>query len=258
MKKTTTIKLGLLAAIAAAAIPQVQATQVCNHYDKVTMGKYVLLNNMWNKSESPNGWQCVENYNTTSPLSFGFYYNWPQNGKPYTVKAYPSMVIGWQYGFATSGANLPARIWENHNISTTGNTSITNAGVQNAAYDLWFHNTGSPGVNQEPTDELMVWTSTWGGANPLGSYQNDATIAGTTWAVWKGSVGARGVYTFKRKSNTSSWSYNLKDFIHYVVYTKSWMSNSKYLTGVQYGVEPFSTNGQTNFSVSNYKADVYK
>jgi hypothetical protein len=247
-----------VAAVAAVSAPKAEATKVCNHYDSVTLGKYILLNNMWNKSASPNGWQCVENHNTSAPLQFSFYYNWPQNGKPYTVKAYPSIISGWQYGIKSSNSGLPVVIWDNHNLSTTGATTISNAGVQNAAYDLWFHTKSNPGSNEEPSDELMVWTSTWGGANPLGSWQNDATIAGTTWAVYKGAVGSRGVYSFKRKSNTGSFSYNLRDFIHYAVYTKKWMVNTKYVTGVQYGTEPFSTNGNGSLKVTNYKMDVYK
>jgi xyloglucan-specific endo-beta-1,4-glucanase len=233
----------------------VRAASTCTDFGTIFVSKYFLNNNVWGQDSSPSGWNCIWNSNSTSPLNWGTSYNWPVNGNPYSVKAYPAVISGWHWGTWSNGSGLPTRIWDNKAVNTGASFSISNPGVQNVAYDCWFHTISNPTWQNNPTDELMIWTARYGGAGPLGTFQGNATIAGATWAVYRGNIGWN-VFSFVRTSNTTSWSFNIRDFIHYVVYTKGWMANSKYLTSVQFGTEVFSTNGQGQLNVTNYRVNV--
>ncbi|MGW9530774.1 GH12 family glycosyl hydrolase domain-containing protein [Paenibacillus terrae] len=54
-----------------------------------------------------------------------------------------------------------------------------------------------------------------------------------------------------RKSNTSSASFNIKNFTNYMIYTKKWMSNAKFVSSVEFGTEIFGSSGSMNISKWN-------
>lgn len=258
MKLHPKILAGCAALLGLAGLTQTaSAVQYCNDGGAIYVSKYIVLNNMWNKAKSPSGWQCVMNNNSGSPLNWQADYNWPVNGFPYEVKAYPAVISGWHWGSWSSSSGLPVRIWDNKKVTTTGTTAITNAGIQNIAYDLWFHTINNPVGNSTPSDEVMIWTGTYGGAGPIGTFQKNVTIGGTTWKLYK-STGqlAWNVFSYVRASNTSNAAVQLRDFVNDVTYNQKWMANSKFLTSVQFGTEPFSTNGNGKLVVTNYRCDV--
>ena len=183
----------------------------------------------------------------------GWSWDW-KNSNPNDVKAYPSIITGWQFSNnMTSGSGLPTRIWDDKNINTSVNYSLSANGNYNAAYDVWFHSTNALTGTSTPSDELMVWlnsTNAW----PLGSYVETATVGGTTWKLYRGThPSGWNVYSFVRTSNTSSSSLNLKDFINHVVYYKNWMSNSRYVTSVQFGTEIFTGSGRMHIYYEIWK-----
>ena len=238
-----------------AAVPAARGAATSDEFGTIFVSKYFLNNNVWGQGDSPSGWNAIWNSNSSSPVWWGTAYNWPVNGNPNSVKAYPSIVSGWHWGNWSNNSGLPVRIWDNKNVSTGGNFTLQNAGVQNVAYDCWFHTLANPTWEHQPSDELMIWVASYGGAGPLGTYQETVTIAGTLWNVYKGNIGWN-VYSFVRVSNTTSWSFNIRDFTNYVTYSKGWMSNAKFLTSVQFGTEVFSTNGSGQLDVGNYRVDV--
>ncbi|WP_341282030.1 glycoside hydrolase [Paenibacillus sp. FSL H8-0537] len=214
--------------------------------------KYYVFNNTWGSGTAGSGWWESIYYNNNSDM--GWSWDW-KNSNPNDVKAYPSIITGWQFSNnMTSGSGLPTRIWDDKNINTSVNYSLSANGNYNAAYDVWFHSTNALTGTSTPSDELMVWlnsTNAW----PLGSYVETATVGGTTWKLYRGThPSGWNVYSFVRTSNTSSSSLNLKDFINHVVYYKNWMSNSRYVTSVQFGTEIFTGNGRMH--IQNYSVTV--
>lgn len=222
------------------------------------VGKFIINNNTWGEQYSPGGHESTwstGNARSTGPVTWGAKYDWPVGDNPHQVKAYPSIFAGWQFGIWSRDSGLPARIADLRAVTTSGSIAITNPGVQNVAYDCWFHAIPNPGNKDRPTDELMIWVAHLGGAGPLGKLQGTATIGGTTWEVYKGEIGWN-VYSFVRKTNTESWQLDVRDFIRYVVATKHWMAPTKYLTSVQFGSEIFRTDGPASFEVKDYRCDV--
>ncbi len=214
--------------------------------------KYYLTNNTWGSDTAGSGWWQSIYYNSNTNM--GFSWDWKYQN-PYNVKGYPSIVSGWQWtnGY-TAGSGFPTRIWDNKNINASVNYSISASGAYNAAYDLWFHTTNNAQSNSTPSDEIMIWLNNTN-AGPMGTYQETVWLAGAQWDLYKGMHSSGwNVFSFVRKGNTSSSSMNLRDFIHHIVYSKGWMSNSKYVSSVQFGTEVFTGSG--NMHISNYSVNV--
>ncbi|MBE0340324.1 hypothetical protein E4V51_02815, partial [Paenibacillus sp. 28ISP30-2] len=120
-------------------------------------------------------------------------------------------------------------------------------GTYNAAYDVWFHETDKASWDSTPTDELMIWLNNTN-AGPAGTYVETVSLAGSNWDVYKGWIDAGSgkgwnVFSFVRKSNTNSASFNIKNFTDYMIYTKKWMSNAKFVSSVEFGTEIFDGGG---------------
>lgn len=232
----------------------------------VIKGKYYISDNQWGNTDGSHGWVSMWNWGTgQAGTSWGWGQQFSLTGLGYTVKAYPSCVLGWHWGYPTgypaAPTGLPARLWDNKNVNTGWNFTIdptTNA-TQNVSYDLWFHTESNP-LYETPSNELMVWLDRRGGAGPLGSYIEDVYLGGTTWMLYRSDDSATStpndgtVFSFVRKTNTASSTLNLRDFINYVVYSKGWMSNSKYLTSVQAGSELYVGSGK--FQTNSYYCNV--
>jgi hypothetical protein len=157
-------KVGSIVLAAAVLAPAfVGATTTCNNGGQIWVSKYILINNMWNAGCDTSGWECIWNSTSGSPLYWGTSYNWHTGCSKYQVKAYPSAVSGWFWGTWSSGSGLPVRIWDNHNVYTTGNYTISNPGIQDVSYDCWFHTSSSGGT---PSQEMMIWVGAYNGAGP--------------------------------------------------------------------------------------------
>jgi hypothetical protein len=98
----------------------------------------------------------------------------------------------------------------------------------------------------------MIWLYRSGGAGPLGTFQGTVTIAGTSWDLYRGNIGWN-VFSFIRRTNTTSATLHLQDFLNNLV-SRGWMSNTKYLTSIQAGTEVFVGNGQVDTDA--YTADI--
>jgi xyloglucan-specific endo-beta-1,4-glucanase len=245
----------LLGACATTPAPIAAPGSTAADYGTVVAAKYVINNNVWGKAHSPAGRESVYCTNDTSPVSWGTAYNWPVGDKPYQVKAFPSIISGWHWGTWSPNSGLPVRVADRRSVRTSGSYVLTNPGVQNVAYDCWFHAIDHPDNQSQPTDELMIWVARFGGAGPLGKLQGEVEIGGATWAVYKGEVGWN-VFSFVRASNVTAWQIDVRDFIDYLVATKGWMEKEKYLTSVQFGTEIFRSEGEGRLDVKDYRCDV--
>lgn len=257
MTKSKARRASVIGAVAACAIGMALSQQAAHAVlitvptdGEVTYGKYKLQNNQWGRSTG-SGWMGVWTWDNTTAWSA----NWDWTGDANTVKVWPSMVMGWNWGTWTANSGLPTRIWDNKNVNTTYAYNLTGTNKLNVSYDLWFDTNPNLG-NASPTDEVMIWGYRSGGPGPIGVNQGDVTVAGTTWELWKGKNGTSNVFSFVRKTNTNSMNLNLRDFTWFLVYDKKWMTNDKYLISVQAGTEVFTSVGTGQINVTSYSCNV--
>jgi hypothetical protein len=217
--------------------------QVCTPFGTVTMGKYWINNNLWGQS-SGSGTQCVwGNSVSGNTISWGTSWNW--SGQSNQVKSFSSSVLGWHWGWMIGNTGLPTQLSANRNVNTSWQYTVNANGTFNVAYDGWFHTIPNPTFENQPTDELMIWTYRAGGAGPAGTLQGRVTLAGTQWDLYRGVVGSWNVFSYVRVTNATNVSFNIRDFTSDLV-NRGWMSNTKYLTSVQAGTEVFIGSGTLN------------
>jgi hypothetical protein len=223
----------------------------CNTWGKIFFGKYYAHNSKWGNTNNGwgQGWQCVGRESTNTSNAWKADFDWWNNPNisddEWHIKAFPSCVVGWQWGYANSDrGGLPVQLSANKNVTTSWNYSINASNWKgNAIYDLWLDWSQSPGGH--PTDEIMIFLNYSSGAAPTGGYQGTAYLAGANWNVYK-SNGSWQIISFVRQSQTNSVSnMNIRDFLNYASQTKNWISRSKYLISVQAGHEIWRGKGNT-------------
>lgn len=220
------------------------------------VGGYLLNNNVWGKDKSPKGWEVIENIHfERKTLDWTVRYDWPVGTDKYAVKCYPSVVTGWQWGLWSTDGRLPRTVSTLKRVTTGATAKTVNPGVQNAAYDLWFHPAGpKPEGQVKPSDELMIWMASHGGAGPLGKLHEKVTIGGVEWALYIGDIGWK-VFSFIRPKNASSWEIDANAFIQHLV-KAGHLAPDKQLTSVQFGTEVFQSPGEGKFVVDDYFVEI--
>lgn len=209
-------------------------------------------NNTWGQDSSPAGWS--ESITTNSSTAWRTDFNWPSGANNNSVKAYPSAVLGWHWGWHFQNTGLPVQLSANRDINTTYAYSVNfGGGVGNVAYDIWLHTQSNPNL-ENPSDEIMIWVNSTGGAGPISQQPviSNLNIAGSTWNLHRGNIGWN-VWSFIRTGNSGSGSFNIKAFTDYLRANQG-MSSAKYLTSVQFGTEIFRGTG--NLNVTNYNTTV--
>jgi hypothetical protein len=210
-------------------------------------------NNTWGSDSSPAGWS--ESITTSSGSAWRTDFNWPSGANNNNVKAYPSTVLGWHWGWHFQNTGLPVQLSANRNVNSNYAYSVNfgSGGVGNVAYDIWLHTQSNPNL-ENPSDEIMIWVNASGGAGPISQQTviSNISIGGSTWNLHRGNIGWN-VWSFVRTSNSGSGSINVKNFTDYLRANQG-MSSAKYLTSVEFGSEIF--HGAGNLNVTNYTASV--
>jgi len=250
MKRWKTLLTALFtgAALVVPAQPA-SAANTCDAFGSITLGKYWLNNNLWGQ-DAGTGWQCM--WDTASGSTIGWGTSWGWSGSPSQVKSFTSSVLGWHWGWKTSGTELPVRLNAGRDVYTDWRYRVSGSGTMNVAYDLWLHDIPNPDWQHNPTDEVMVWLYRSGGAGPLGTFQGTVTIAGTSWDLYRGDIGWN-VFSFVRRSNTTSATLHMQDFLNNLV-GRGWVANTKYLSSIEAGTEVFVGDGQLDTDA--YTADI--
>ena len=217
---------------------------------------FLLNNNVWGKPSSPTGWQLVDVAKPGEALSWNVRYNWPVGTNPHGVKCYPSIVTGWQWGVWSTDGRLPMSVSELSRLVSGASATLTNPGVQNLAYDLWFHAAAPVRSEDKPSDELMIWMGRYGGAGPLGALREKVQIDGVTWSLYVGDIGWK-VFSFVREENAASWRVDVKAFIDHLV-RNGLMAETKQLSSVQFGTEVFSSPGDARLDITEYFVQIEK
>jgi xyloglucan-specific endo-beta-1,4-glucanase len=205
------------------------------------MGRYILNNNWWGTSGA-TGEQCIWGTCQDGDV-VGWATNWNWSGGTSPVLTYSSIILGWQYGFQVSNTGLPIQVSTNKAINCGWDFALTQtSGVYNVAYDIWLHTSANPPSTGGQSDEIMIWLNKAGNPAPAGStYASGISIAGATWTLFEGNVGWP-VHSYLRTSNTSSAVMNIMTFMNDLV-TRGRIPNTRYVTGVQAGVEVRSGGG---------------
>lgn len=234
------------------ALPTLANAATCSTaYCSLDLNSTIWIhNNVWGSDSSPPGWS--ESITTNGSSSFRIDFNWPAGANNNGVKAYPSAILGWNWGWRFQGTGLPTQLSANSNINTSyAYTANFGGGTGNVAYDIWLHTQSNP-QSETPSDEIMIWVNSSGGAGPLGSVIATVNIDGATWQLYRGTNTWQ-VWSFIRTSNSGSGSLNIKNFTDYL--RNNWgLGASKYVTSVQFGSEIF--HGAGNVDVTNYTATV--
>lgn len=255
MKFTAQIASLVLAATSAMAAPAAETSpkasaleardigESCDSYYSWTESPYVVYHNNWGASGASSGSQCttvtsVSNNNAVWSTS------WTWAGGSSSVKSYSNVAL------TSVGKQLSAV----SSIPSTWDWSYTGSDlVADVSYDLWLASSAD-GDNEY---EIMVWLAALGGAGPIsstGSTIDTPTIGGYTWDLYTGPNGDTTVYSFVASSSIESWSGDMMDFFTYLVENQG-VSDSKYITSLQAGTEPF-TGTDAVFTTSSYTMSV--
>jgi hypothetical protein len=209
----------------------------------ITLGKYWINNNQWGGTGvtgSQSIWSTCSSGNT-----IGWGTEWTSwTGSASQVKSYASAVLGWHWGWKLTGTGLPVQISANKAIQCGWTYKVTTNNAINVSYDLFAHSTASPGTNDDPTDEIMIWLYRSNNAAPIGDTKATVTIAGTSWEFHQGSNGRWNVHSYVRTSNADTGAtMNLNDFIKDLTANRG-LSPSKYIDSIQAGTEVFLGTGR--------------
>ncbi|MGW5668266.1 GH12 family glycosyl hydrolase domain-containing protein [Micromonospora sp. NPDC003776] len=219
-------------------------TQICDQYGSTTIGgKYVVQNNRWGTSAQ----QCI---NVTST---GFSIT-RQDGVGSTSGApvsYPSIFVGCHYTNCSPGTNLPVQVKNISSAPSSISYNYVGGAIYDASYDIWLDPTPKKdGVNQM---EIMIWLNRQGSIQPIGSVVGNASIAGRTWEVWRGSNGSNNVISYVAPSAVPSMSFDVMAFIN-DTRSRGAITSDWYLTSIQAGFEPWQ--GGVGLAVNSFSQSV--
>ncbi|MFI7211951.1 GH12 family glycosyl hydrolase domain-containing protein [Micromonospora maritima] len=239
---------GLLAASAVVAVAlggnASADTQICEQYGSTTIGgKYVVQNNRWGTSAQ----QCINVTSTGFSITRADG-SAPTNGAPVS---YPSVFVGCHYTNCSPGTNLPVQVKNIASAPASISYNYVSGAIYDAAYDIWLD--PSPkrdGVNQM---EIMIWLNRQGPIQPIGSPVGNASIAGRTWEVWRGSNGSNNVISYVAPSAVPSFSFDAMAFIN-DTRNRGAITNDWYLTSIQAGFEPWQ--GGVGLAVNSFSQSV--
>ncbi|GHE13764.1 glycoside hydrolase family 12 protein [Streptomyces alanosinicus] len=209
--------VGLVSAPASAAV-----WNTCDRYGSTNLNGYTLYNNVWG---SGAGSQCTW---ANSGTSWGVWADHPNTGG---IKSY-----------ANSTKSINKRIDSLGWLTSDYNVSVPSSGAYETAYDIWDTN---------HKYEIMLWMNKTGAVGPIGSYQDNVTVGGHNWNVYKGTNGSNEVFSFLRTSNSTSGTVDVKPILNWIAYSKGWMSSSETIGDVQFGYEITSSSGGLNFNTDN-------
>ncbi|MCX4879089.1 MULTISPECIES: hypothetical protein [unclassified Streptomyces] len=209
--------VGLASAPASAAV-----WNTCDQYGSTSLDGYKLYNNIWG---SGSGAQCIW---ANSGTSWGVWANHPNTGG---IKSYANST-------KTINKTIDSLGWLNSNY----NVSVPSSGAYNTSYDIWDTN---------HRYEIMLWVNYNGSVGPIGSFQDNVTVGGSNWNVYKGTNGSNQVFSFLRTSDSSSGTVDVKPILGWIAHTKGWMSGNETIGDVQFGYEITSSSGGLNFTTNN-------
>jgi hypothetical protein len=170
--------------------------------------------------------------------------------------SYPSLIYGWHYGTFHGGYKTAEQLSTITSVPTAWNFT-PGSGKWDASYDIWLNATGGNPATPAGGMEMMVWAN-YSGAQPFGSQQGSATIAGIDWAIWEGNMSGWTyvAYVAPQNSTNNSVNLDLKDFFNDTIQNHAgWgLTNSWYLLSVENGFELW--NATSTFKSNTYTVSI--
>lgn len=158
---------------------------------------------------------------------------------------FPSFFIGSYAGNTSQGSNLPKQVSALKNVYTVLSTNASSKGYSNynAAYDVWFTQSGAP-LSAYQYDPglggafLMVWLFRPGDRQPRGqnTYPSHAVSGLGTWDVWIDSTNPPCI-SYVSTSPKETLDYDLNAFIQDAVTNRYGITTSMYLSVIFAGFE---------------------
>ncbi|THH20040.1 hypothetical protein EW146_g1226 [Bondarzewia mesenterica] len=210
-------------------------------------GVYILENNLWGESAATSGSQSSQVTSVSgTTIAWTTAYTWV--GGDFQVKSFTNLDPRQGLGKQISAISSIPTTW--HWTYSSASSDL----VADVSYDLWLSNVGnSSGASSTSTFEIMVWLSTRGGAGPAGSQISTASINGTTWKLFKGTVSTWTVFSFVAPTEITSFDSNFKPFLTFLT-TNQGVPTSQFLVQAQAGTEPFI--GSATLTISAYKTTI--
>jgi len=228
------------ASTCAANMPQQGKTSTNGAF--ITLGKYWINNNQWGASGASGSQSIWSTCSSGNTIGWGTDWNW--SGAANSVKSYASAVLGWQWGWKLTNTGLPVQLSAGKTITCGWTYRVQPGQTIDVSYDMFVHSQANPGTNDDPSDEIMIWLSSSGGAAPIGGTSATVNIGGTSWELHEGKNSRWPVHSYVRSSNADTGAtLNISDFLKDLT-TSRGLSGSKYLTSIQSGTEVFLGSGR--------------
>ncbi|MDD7968870.1 GH12 family glycosyl hydrolase domain-containing protein [Actinomycetospora lemnae] len=206
-----------------------EGPRICGKTESVPVagGRYEVQNNAWG-ADTP---QCTTAFDTGFVVS-------ARHDKDSGPAAYPSIVVGCNYGTCTRDSPYPLPLADLGDVRSSWAVTVPRRGDFNVAYDVWLDPTPRrDGANTGA--ELMIWLDRTDRVQPIGSRRATVGIAGADWEVWTGENHGTPVISYVRTEPTTTVidlpiSAFVTEATRRGVVEPTW-----FLTNVQAGFEPW-------------------
>jgi hypothetical protein len=234
------VLLGLTGTTAAGS--RAAPVQICDKFGStaVSGGRYTVQNNVWGADTR----QCIDVRGPSFAITEAAHDN-ATNGAP---AGYPSIFAGCHWSSCTTGSGLPRQVSGLRDVRSSVTIRTPEAGIWNAAYDLWFDPTPNP-PGQNTGAELMVWMDHQGPIQPVGAKVGTARLGGATWDVWFGNIGWNVVTYIRQDELHRVRNVDLRLLTRDGV-RRGYIDPAWYLTSAQFGFEPWQ--GGTGLAADNF------
>ncbi|MGD0835924.1 MAG: hypothetical protein ABSB49_04675 [Polyangia bacterium] len=238
-----------------------QIGYTCQFAWSATMAPYILYNNWWGASGA-TGQQCIWGTCQDGDV-IGWTTNWSWSGGTGSVLTYSSVVFGWHYGWPVPNTGLPIPVASSNAVNCSWDFTLAQAsGSFDVTYDIWLHPTANAPTESPPytdggqSDEVMIWLNQAGNPGPAGPEVASAiSIAGSTWNLFEGSSGSWAIHSYVRTSNTTTAAFDIMSFLKDLV-TRNLMPNTRYLTGVEAGIEVRTGTGSGTLTTNTFSCEI--
>ena len=206
-----------------------EGQRICGKFQSVPVagGRYEVQNNAWGATTP----QCTTAFDTGFSVQ-------ASHDKDSGPAAYPSIVVGCNYGTCTRDAPFPRPLADLGDVRSSWAVTVPRRGDYNVAYDVWLDPTPRrDGANTGA--ELMIWLDRTDRVQPIGSKRADVEIGDARWEIWQGENEGLPVISYVREESTTTvLDLPISDFITDAT-RRGVVEPSWFLTNVQAGFEPW-------------------
>jgi hypothetical protein len=270
MRKTIVVLLcslcmGLVACNAPQHTPRPQDTPqsvetilACADNQRIAIGDYILINNVWNKGQQTDYMQCVFSQSDAPPAVMGWRWDWP--GMERQIKAYPEIMVGDSpWDDAPTTGDLPVPV-SDRDLFVTYAASVQATGRYNVALEMWL-TSDLPPAEGNITDEVMIWVDAHE-LTPGPPTYDIVTIDGAKYSLHirynhgdasGGSAATWSYIAFYSRQPQYAATLNIGKFLGYLL-ENDIIQKNRYVASIEMGTEVASGKGE--FVLSTYDVTV--